>query len=203
VGKLDDAPDLAPASRAAWRRWLSAHHATSTGVWLVLDKTSAPRVRLAQAEAIEEALCGGWIDSLPRTVDATRWKLWFAPRKPKSVWSAVNKARVARMIASGQMAAPGLAAIATAKANGAWASIDAAEALEIPADLAAALRALPKAQAYFAAFPPSVKRGILGWIALARTPATRAARVATTAEQAAVNRRAQFERVARKRTTRS
>lgn len=195
MGKLDTAPDLEPASRAAWRRWLSRHHATSTGVWLVLDKTSAPRVRLAQAAAVEEALCWGWIDSLPRTVDDTRWKLWLAPRKPKSVWSAINKERVARLIAAGRMAAPGLAAIATAKANGAWASIDAAEALEIPKDLAAALRARPKARAFFDAFPPSVKRGILGWIALAKTPATRAARIEATADKAAENRRAQFDRV--------
>lgn len=196
MGKLDTAPDLEVASRAAWRRWLKTHHATSTGVWLVLDKKSAPKVRLSSAEAVEEALCWGWIDSLPRTLDETRWKLWLSPRKPKSVWSAINKARVARMIASGQMAAPGLAAIDVAKANGAWASIDEAEALMVPKDLAAALRKTPKARATFDAFPKSVKRGILGWLALARTPATRAARVAEVAAKAAVGRRAQFERVA-------
>lgn len=194
MGKLDEAPDVAPASRAEWRRWLKANHATSTGVWLVLDKKSAPRIRLATADAVEEALCWGWIDSLPRTVDATRWKLWLAPRKPKSVWSAVNKERVARMIADGHMAAPGLAAIAVAKANGAWASIDAAESLQVPKDLGAALRAVPKAKANFDAFPQSVKRGILGWISLAKTPATRAARIEKTAQMAGENRRAQFER---------
>lgn len=194
MGKLDEAPDVAPGSRAEWRRWLKANHATSTGVWLVLDKTAAPRIRLTTADAVEEALCWGWIDSLPRTVDATRWKLWLAPRKPKSVWSAVNKERVARMIAEGHMAAPGLAAIAVAKANGAWASIDAAESLQVPTDLGAALRAVPKAEANFDAFPPSVKRGILGWISLAKTPATRAARIEKTAQMAGENRRAQFER---------
>lgn len=195
MGKLDDAPDLEVASRAAWRRWLKANHAKSTGVWLVLDKKSAPRIRLAQAEAIEEALCWGWIDSLPRTVDATRWKLWMAPRKPKSVWSAVNKERVARMMAEGKMAAPGLAAIETAKANGAWASIDDAESLVVPADLAAALAAIPAAAGHFARFPQSVKRGILGWLALAKTPGTRAARIREIAEKAGENRRAQFERL--------
>jgi uncharacterized protein YdeI (YjbR/CyaY-like superfamily) len=194
MGKLDDAPDVAPASRAAWRKWLAAHHATSTGVWLVLDKKTAPRIRLSTADAVEEALCWGWIDSLPRTVDATRWKLWLAPRKPNSVWSAINKARVARMTAEGRMAPSGLAAVATAKANGAWVSIDAAEALKVPPDLAKALRAVPNARGYFDAFPQSVKRGILGWISLAKTPATRAARVAKTAAMAGKNRRAQFER---------
>jgi uncharacterized protein YdeI (YjbR/CyaY-like superfamily) len=194
MGKLDDAPDVEPTSRADWRRWLKANHATSTGVWLVLDKKSAARIRLSTAEAVEEALCWGWIDSLPRTVDATRWKLWLAKRKPKSVWSAVNKERVARMIAEGRMATPGLEAIAVAKANGAWASIDAAEALTVPEDLATALAAVPKATAFFDAFPQSVKRGILGWIALAKTPRTRAARVEKTARLAGENRRAQYDR---------
>jgi uncharacterized protein YdeI (YjbR/CyaY-like superfamily) len=195
MGNLDDAPDLELPSRAAWRRWLRQNHSTSTGVWLVLDKKSAPKIRLAQSDAVEEALCWGWIDSLPRTVDATRCKLWLAPRKPKSVWSASKKERVARMIAEGRMAGPGQAAIDMAKANGSWTSIDAAEALRVPEDLAAALAARPNARAHCDAFPQSVKRGMLGWLSLAKAPATHAARIAEIATKAADNRRAQFERV--------
>jgi uncharacterized protein YdeI (YjbR/CyaY-like superfamily) len=194
VGKLDDAPDVEPGSLAAWRRWLRANHDTSDGVWLVLDKTTAPRIRLTVSDAVDEALCWGWIDSLPRKVDDSRWKLWLAPRKPKSVWSKVNKTKLERLLAEGRVQPPGLAAIDRAKANGSWSSIDQAESLEIPEDLARALAAVPGARGHFDAFPPSVRRGILGWISGAKTSTTRNARVQKTATMAGENRRAQFER---------
>ena len=116
--------------------------------------------------------------------------LWFAPRKPATGWSRSNKERVARLIAAGRMMPAGLAKVEAAQADGSWGKLDAVEALEIPADLAAALAAVPNAAANFEAFPRSVKRGILEWIVQARTAPTRARRIEETARLAGENARA-------------
>ena len=123
-------------------------------------------------------------------MDDERNKLYFARRKPRSAWAATNKARVERLINDGRMAPAGLAAIELAKANGSWQTLDATERLEIPADLAAALDARPPAAANFAAFPPSARKIMLGWVAMARRPETRAARITAIADAAARNERA-------------
>jgi len=177
------------ADRAAWRRWLAENHATSPGIWLVFDKKSSRQDRLAYGDAVEEALCYGWIDSTVRTLDDARYVQLMAPRKPKSTWSRSNKVRVERLIAEGRMAAPGLASIERAKANGAWESLDAVEALEVPKDLTQALRALPGAAKNFAAFSPSARKGYLHWISQAKRPETRAHRVAHVAQFAASNQK--------------
>lgn len=116
--------------------------------------------------------------------------LWLAPRQPGSGWSAVNKERVERLIAAGLMTPAGLAKIEAAKQDGSWNALDAIEALEIPPDLGAALESYPAARGYFEAFPRSVKRGILEWIANARRPETRARRIEETARLAQDNQRA-------------
>jgi uncharacterized protein YdeI (YjbR/CyaY-like superfamily) len=175
--------------RGAWRRWLAEHHATSPGIWLVFDKKSSRPDRLAYGDAVEEALCYGWIDSTVRTLDDARYVQLMAPRKPKSTWSRSNKVRVERLIAQGLMAAPGLASIERARANGAWESLDAVEALVVPKDLALALRALPGAAKNFAAFSPSARKGYLHWISQAKRPETRAHRVAHVARFAASNQK--------------
>ena len=140
--------------------------------------------------AVQEALCFGWIDSTAGRVDARRSKLYFAPRKPGSGWAATNKARVERLLAAGQMAPAGLAAIERAKADGSWTLLDPIEQGIVPDDLAAALAAHPPAAVNFEAFPKSARRAILFWIAVAKRPETRAARVRETAERAARNERA-------------
>jgi uncharacterized protein YdeI (YjbR/CyaY-like superfamily) len=123
-------------------------------------------------------------------VDDERGKLYFAPRKPRSVWAASNKARVERLIAQGRMTPAGLAAIEQAKANGSWSVLDSADRLEVPDDLAAALEARPPAAVNFAALPPSARKMLLGWIAVAQRPETRVVRIAKVAEAAARNERA-------------
>jgi uncharacterized protein YdeI (YjbR/CyaY-like superfamily) len=177
------------ADRAAWRRWLATHHATSPGIWLVFDKKSSRPDRLAYVDAVEEALCYGWIDSTVRTLDDARYVQLMAPRKPKSTWAATNKARVERLIAQGLMAEPGLASIERAKANGSWTSLDAVEAMVVPADLTKALRALPGAAKNFAAFSPSARKAYLHWISQAVRAETRAHRVAHVAQFAASNQK--------------
>jgi uncharacterized protein YdeI (YjbR/CyaY-like superfamily) len=145
---------------------------------------------LDYGEAVEEALCFGWVDSTGGRVDERRTKLYFAPRKSRSVWSRSNKERVERLIAAGLMRPAGLAAIERAKANGAWTALDEIEQGIVPADLAAALESRPPAAERFAAFPWSARRAILIWVADARRPETRAARVLETAVRAARNERA-------------
>jgi uncharacterized protein YdeI (YjbR/CyaY-like superfamily) len=190
MSALDDAPHVEADDRATWRGWLEANHATATGAWLVTWRARSGRVGLDYEAAVEEALCYGWIDSTGGYVDDERGKQYFAPRKPRSPWAATNKARVERLIAAGRMAPAGLAAIERARANGSWEVLDSVERLEVPADLAAALDARPPAAANFAAFPPSARKMQLGWVALARRPETRTARIEQIAAAAARNERA-------------
>lgn len=189
---MGNAPDDSthPRSRAEWRAWLEAHHTRAAGVWLISFKKATGKPHVAYGEAVEEALCFGWVDSKSRSLDEERTMLWFAPRKARSGWSQSNKQRVERLVAEGLMTAAGLAAIEAAKGNGSWAALDAVEALEIPPDLGSALASHPRAAEHFDAFPRSVKRGILEWIASAKKPATRARRVEETARLAADNLRA-------------
>jgi uncharacterized protein YdeI (YjbR/CyaY-like superfamily) len=175
VGALDDKPLIEYVDRQAWRAWLEANHATSAGAWLVMRRREA---RLGTYEAaVEEALCYGWVDGTAGRVDDERGKLYFAPRKARSVWAASNKARIERLLAAGRMAPAGLAAVERAKANGSWTMMDSVDRLEVPADLGAALDARPGAGEGFAAWPPSVRKQVLGTIAQARRPETRLQRI--------------------------
>ena len=190
MSALDDAPQVHADDRDTWRAWLAANHATEGGAWLVTWRPRSGRVGLDYEAAVEEALCFGWVDSTGGRFDDDRGKLYFAPRKPRSVWAATNKARVERLIRDGRMAPAGLAAIDRAQANGSWGTLDSVERMEVPQDLTAALEGAPPAAVNFAAFPPSARKMLLGWVALARRPETRAVRIAQIAEAAARNERA-------------
>jgi len=179
-----------PRSRAAWRDWLARHHRQHESVWLVYRKKAAGGPDFPLEAGIEEALCFGWIDSLPRKLDADRSMLLMSPRKPGSNWSAINKRRAEKMIAEGRMTPAGQAAIDRAKADGSWDALAEVDALEVPADLQEAFAAYPGAADHFAAFPKSARRGILEWIGNARRAETRAKRVLETARLAAENVRA-------------
>jgi len=182
--------EVVAKDRAAWRRWLERHHATSDGVWLLIAKKGSGLPSVTYEEAVEEALCFGWIDAKANSLDDRRYKQWMARRKPGSGWSDSNKRRVERLIAEGRMAAAGLAAIEAAKAAGSWSKLDASRSLAVPRDLAAAMRAYPSARKHFDAFPPSARPAILQWIAAAKRPETRAKRVEETARLAQENIRA-------------
>jgi uncharacterized protein YdeI (YjbR/CyaY-like superfamily) len=176
-------------SRSELRAWLMANHGRSDSIWLVTYKKPSP-FNVPYGDIVDEVLCFGWIDSQPRLLDEARSMLRLSPRKPKSGWSKVNKDRIERLIAEGLMAAPGLARIEQAKANGTWTPIDAATADTIPSDLAAAFARHPGAEQNFLGFPPSTRRATLEWITLARRPETRAARIEQTASLAAKGERA-------------
>ena len=181
-----DVPD-----RAAWRAWLEEHHPEPDGVWVLMRKQATGDAgRLRYEEAVEEALCFGWVDSRAGKLDAARYLQFFSPRRAGSGWSRPNKERVARLRAAGLMAPAGEAAVAAAQADGSWTALDDVEDLVEPGELTAALDAAPRARAEWDAFPRSAKRGILEWIASAKRPETRARRVAETAELAAQGVRA-------------
>lgn len=179
-----------PLTLAEWRGWLRRHHGRDEGVWLVSYKKATGKPRVEYEAAVEEAIAFGWIDSKPNVLDAERSMLWFAPRKPGTGWSRINKARVERLLAAGRMQPAGLAKLEAAQRDGSWARLDAVEALALPDDLVAALARQGEARRHFDAFPRSAKRGILEWIVNAKRAETRAKRIEETARLAARNLRA-------------
>ncbi|HVF24424.1 MAG TPA: YdeI/OmpD-associated family protein [Anaerolineales bacterium] len=179
-----------PKSRADWRKWLEENQSRAEGVWFISYKKATGKPRVSYEEAVEDALCFGWIDSKGNKLDDERSMLWFAPRKAKTGWSMVNKERVKKLIRADLMAPAGLAKIKAAKKDGSWTALDAAHALEVPPDLAKAFSENETARGYFEAFPPSVKRAILEWISNARRAETRAKRIEETVSKAEENIRA-------------
>jgi uncharacterized protein YdeI (YjbR/CyaY-like superfamily) len=187
---LDRLEHVHPADRGEWRAWLAANHADAPGAWLVSWKSATGRRRLAYGDAVEEALCVGWVDSRAGTIDEERSRLLFTPRKRGSGWSRPNKERIARLVDAGLMRPAGLAVVEAAKADGSWTALDDVENLVEPPALAAALDADPRARDHWDAFPRSARRAILEWISAAKRPETTARRIAETARLAAENVRA-------------
>jgi uncharacterized protein YdeI (YjbR/CyaY-like superfamily) len=189
ASKLDTLEVVDVPDRATWRAWLETHHTQPAGIWLTLYKKESGQRLMTYADAVEEALCFGWIDSHPRKVNAACFRLLFSPRKPKSVWSAVNKQRIAQLREAGLMRAAGEARITIAQQNGSWEALDEVEALVVPADLTAALEANAAAQQHFSSFPPSARKQLLQNLAAARRPETRQQRIERIVANAAQNRR--------------
>jgi len=176
-----------PKSRADWREWLAKNHASEQSVWLVYFRTSTKVASVTWSEAVDEALCFGWIDSTKKTIDEERYMQYFSRRKPNSMWSRVNKEKVDQLIQNNRMTQAGLASIATAKENGSWTFLDEIEALVIPEDLAAALADHEGAIDYFDGLSKSAKKILLHWIVSAKRPETRQKRVLEIAENASEN----------------
>lgn len=189
VGK-NDRPLIEFASAADWRKWLDANHASSDGAWIVLAKKHGGADAPSYEQAVEEALCFGWIDTTARRLDETRYLGLFTPRKPGGTWSRTNKERVERLVAKGRMRPPGLAAVDAAKASGAWTYLDEIDALVMPDDLTAALEADATAGAGWAALPAYARKMALEWVRSARRPETRARRIAAVADAAREGRSA-------------
>ena len=175
-------------SRAEWREWLARNHTRKEGVWLVSAKKSSGKPGVSYTEAVEEALCFGWIDSKGNKLDDERYMQIFTPRRKRSVWSALNKRRIEQLIADGLMTPAGLAVIDAAKLNGSWTTLDAIETLTVPSDLEGALAADERAASTFAAFSPSQTKQLLYYIESAKRPETRATRIAEIVTEAAEGR---------------
>ena len=180
-------PTFHAANRQAWREWLERNYQTAIGIWLVYYKVKSGKPSIRYSEAVKEALCFGWIDSKVKSLDEESYMQIFTPRKPKSVWSKLNKQYIQELIDEGLMTEAGLAKIADAKQDGSWTTLDAIEALVIPDDLQQALVANEDANKYFAGLSNSTKKNILSWIASAKRPQTRLKRIEQTINSTAQN----------------
>lgn len=182
VGKslaLADTPELLVRNAAAWRAWLRKHHSGSGGVWLVLARkgTTIP-TGLTHDEALDEALCHGWIDGQGRGRDKLTTFLRFTPRRQRSVWSKRNTVIIERLLSEGRMHHAGIAEVERAKADGRWEAAYAGPAtIEVPPELAAALSAEPKAEAMFRILNSQNRYAILYRIVTAKRAETRAERI--------------------------
>lgn len=188
-----DGPLLECSTQAEWRSWLAAHCASEQAVWLVYGKKGSGILTVTYREALEEALCYGWIDGVVRRIDAARYMQRWSPRKPKSTWSETNKRLVQRLSSEGRMAEPGQQSVNQAKEAGNWDT----PATQAPAkgepgpppDLLAALDAVPGARLFFDTLPPSLVRQYLSWILDARRPETRARRIQAAVDACAAGRK--------------
>ncbi len=167
--------------RAAWRAWLEKNHDKAGEIWLTYYKKNSGKPSVTYEEALQEALCYGWIDSTIGKLDGERYVQRWTPRKPQSVWSASNKARIRKLIAAGLMAPPGLAAIAAAKKNSSWNKLNDIERIDRgggpPPEVRAAIEAQPGLKEKFAALSASRRKMLSYWIASARRPETRDRRI--------------------------
>jgi uncharacterized protein YdeI (YjbR/CyaY-like superfamily) len=177
-----DLASVQPRSRQAWRTWLEKNHASSSGIWLVYAKKHTGIPSLSYNDAVEEALCFGWIDSLLHPIDDNLYKQIFTPRKEKSLWSALNRKRVERLAAGGLMTAAGIKLIDLAKKSGTWEAHASSETLTIPAELKKALNANASAKKNWPTYTESQRKMFLYMVNGAKRPETRAKRVARVIE---------------------
>ena len=161
-----------PKSQAEWRLWLSENHVIADAVWLIYYKKKTNQPSITWSVAVDEALCFGWIDSVHKTLDAERSIQFFTKRKPKSMWSRVNKQKIELLVAQGLMTKAGLDCIEIAKKNGSWTILDDVEDLKIPEDFAAELTA-KNVMDDFWGLGKSAKKMMLHRITLAKRPETR------------------------------
>ncbi len=171
-------PILAFEDAAGWRTWLAAHHGSSSGVLLRLSRKGAKRT-IEYAEAVEVALTWGWIDSQSRALDESAWLQRFTPRRPRSPWSKINRAKAEALMAAGAMEPPGLAEVERARRDGRWArAYDGARSSVVPPDLAEALSRSAGARAFFERLDGANRYAILYRVQTAKKPETRADRIA-------------------------
>jgi uncharacterized protein YdeI (YjbR/CyaY-like superfamily) len=182
---IAEADRLFAVDRAAWREWLAAHHEERTQVWLILHKKHVAEPGVRYDEAVEEALCWGWIDGLTNSWDESSYAVRFTPRKPGSVWSESNVARVRRMIAEGRMTPAGMALVEEAKRRGTWDQAASGRLGVTPPDLEAALAGVPAASERWETWAPTHRRQYVYWVLDAKRPETRARRIADVVRRAA------------------
>jgi len=180
---LGDTPILSFRTTREWLAWLQKNHASSAGIWLKIGKKGSAAASVSYAQALEAALCYGWIDGQKKGHDESAWLQRFSPRGPRSVWSKVNREKARALIGAGQMKPPGLKVIEQAKANGQWdAAYDSQKGIEMPEDLRRELDRRPKARTFFEGLNSANRYAILFRLQTARKPATRLKRLAQLVE---------------------
>ena len=171
---------------AAWEAWLAEHHASAPGVWLRFAKKGAALSSVNYAQALDVALCWGWIDGQVKKYDDDSYLQKFTPRGKKSLWSKVNVGKVERLVAGGRMRPPGQAAVDAAKADGRWnRAYDSPATATVPEDLTKALAKSRKAERFFASLDKANRYAVIWRVQTATTPATRAKRIAELVEKLA------------------
>jgi len=175
---------ICPNSRQAWREWLEANHESKQAVWLIYYKKKSNLPTVLYSDAVDEALCFGWIDSKAKPIDEEKYMQFFTKRKPKSIWSKINKEKIERLTKEGLMTQAGFEIIEIAKQNGSWTILDESEALIVPEDLDKRFQKSPNAKDYFSSLSRSDKRNILQWLVLAKRQETREKRITEIIELA-------------------
>ncbi len=174
-------------NRESWRKWLMKNHGVETSVWLIIYKKDCAVPSIYYREAVDEALCFGWIDSKGNKRDENSYYQFFSRRNPKSNWSGVNKKKVASLIKEGLMTAAGMEMVKLAKKTGTWTALVDIEKLVMPDDLMALFAKNKTAFSFWGKFSPSTRRAILNWISEAKRPETRKKRITQTVKLAANN----------------
>lgn len=174
-----------PQSQTDWRQWLEKNHQSEKSVWLIYYTKKSNVPSLSWSEAVDEALCFGWIDSTKKKIDDFSFMQFFSKRKPKSNWSKINKQKVQQLVESNKMAKAGYESIETAKQNGYWTILDEVEELLIPSDLEIAFKKYKGSKDYFLSLSKSIRKMIIGWVALAKRQETRQKRIDEIIESAA------------------
>ena len=181
---MQDIETFYPTSQQEWRTWLQENHRSKQSVWLVCYKKKANIPTIMWSDAVDEAICFGWIDSKRVTIDDDRFMQFFTKRKPKGTWSKVNKEKIEQLIDKGLMTEAGLECIEKAKQNGSWTILDEVEELIIPIDLEEKFKVNAESKEFFLGLSKSVRKSILQWIVLAKQPETRQKRINEMAEMA-------------------
>lgn len=172
-----------------WRKWLLEHHDTSTGVYLIFYKVSSKKPSMRWEEAVREALCFGWIDSTVKRIDDERRRQLFTPRKPKSVWSKLNKTHIEELQQQALLHESGLRKIEAAKKDGSWTTLDAVENLIVPDDLQLAFVNNKQAFTNYQTFSKSYKKAYLYWLNSAKRTTTREKRIDEIIRLCAANKK--------------
>ena len=178
-----------PKSQTDWRNWLETNHQLKQSIWLVFYKKSTKVASISWSEAVDEALCFGWIDSTKKTIDKERYMQYFSKRKPNSIWSKVNKDKVQYLTSKNRIQKAGYKSIETAKENGSWLILDEVEALILPEDLKKEFDKREGALDFYESLSKSAKKILLSWIVLAKTPETKQKRIIEIAENASKNKK--------------
>ncbi|EMS33783.1 hypothetical protein C943_04102 [Mariniradius saccharolyticus AK6] len=178
------------SNQEEWRKWLHENHLKEKSIWLIIYRKESGIPSVYYPEAVDEALCFGWIDSKPNKRDEVSYYQFFSKRNPKSKWSKVNKDKIERLVKEGRMHPAGTAMVALAKEKGTWSALEEVDQLILPADLAAEFDKNPQALSFWERFSKSSRRGIMEWILNAKRPETRNQRIEETVRLAGENKKA-------------
>lgn len=173
-----------PSNKEEWRGWLEKNHKIEEFIWLIFYKKKSINYNLSWSQAVDEAICFGWIDSVKKSLDEERYIQYFSKRKPKSIWSKINKDKVELLTNEGLMSDAGLECVRVAKENGSWSILDTVDKLIIPEDLERKLLKYPNSNDYFHSLSTQVRKRILYWVISAKKMETREKRTSEIAEMA-------------------